>query len=164
MASLLVLGGGMTGCASHQQGDATPPTPSSAAVTVTSEADADTAMAKCLRVHGWTVTISPSGGVESEFPNEQLERYLADEDACNAGLKYREWTDADYSTVYDGLLIALSCLEANSFPTPAKTASLQLYIDQRHSLSREVWDPYSEIAPSELGTALKACPEPDPIY
>lgn len=161
--SLLVLGCCITGCASHPRGEASP-APSSAAVTVTSEADADTAMAKCLRAHGWTVFVSPSGGVQAEFPNEQLERYVADEDACNSDLKYREWTDADYSTVYDGLLIALSCLEEENFSTPGETPSLQVYIEHRRSNSSEVWDPYSELAPSELATALKACPEPDPIY
>ncbi|MBD3941332.1 hypothetical protein IF188_06415 [Microbacterium sp. NEAU-LLC] len=133
-------------------------------MTVGSEAEADTLLADCLHARGWDVTVSSDGGVEAEFANEQLDRYLADQEICSSGISHREWTDADYSTTYDGLLASLSCLQARGYPTPDATPSLQRFVEQRRSPDDAIWDPYSQVPPSSLAEALSLCPEPDPIY
>ena len=157
----------LTGCSSGSSTERTSAAPvakPSPTITVNSQQEADQALAACLRDHGWTATVDPTGGVEVPFPPDQTDQYLADNSECSSGLGYRKWTDADYETVYEGLEKSVACLVDAGYPTPDQTPSLQTFTEQRQSPSGEFWDPYGLVPADQLTTALNTCPEPDPIY
>lgn len=170
-ATILVTSVALVGCSavgsdesrteSSSASDTASPRP---VTTVTSEAQADNIAAECLREFGWDVTVDGSGGIEVHTTTAQHDQLQEDRESCNELIAYRDWTDADYETAYEGLLDSLSCLEENGYATPSDTPSFQVFMEQRTMNSSSMWDPYSEVDPSEFAAVFSRCPQPDPIY
>lgn len=121
-------------------------------------------MIGCLSDLGWSVDYGTDGGYSSDVPNEQFEKFQADEATCDEKFGYDipppVLTDAQVREVYTHMLWEWKCLDENGY-SPETPLSEQAYVDDYHEYGG-LWTPYSQytstLANDDLNALLETCP------
>lgn len=126
----------------------------------TSQADAVSQNAACLRDLGWTDFELESDGVVFNGQVEQLDPWLEAVQTCSEEVgmpRQRALTDEEYEQAFAAQSSVLACLRVLGYDLP-DAPSFQTYVD-----SKAAWSPYNEldqtVLMNDLSSLEEQCPQ-----
>ncbi len=127
----------------------------------TSPQDAGRQLADCMKDRGWKTDVEADGGVVSEYPPEQEDRYTDDLHTCIeivGPAEPIEYSQRQYEALYASTLEAQQCLlDKFGYETP-KAPSLDAFIELKGA-----WSPFNllpDISAEEFLEIQEVCPQP----
>lgn len=127
----------------------------------TSGAHAAQLLRDCLRDEGWDAQISSrDGGVVSEYPTAQEDRYIEDVGECSTAIGMNdvpELSPEQYELLYAELIEASRCLAELGFDLP-EAPSVTVFIE-----TKAQWSPFAllpEMSIADFDAAVAECPPP----
>ncbi|HLS15659.1 MAG TPA: hypothetical protein VK095_14205 [Beutenbergiaceae bacterium] len=132
-----------------------------------------TSLQSCVEGRGWNVTITPEGGVEEPFDNDEVDDWEEDKFACLESLGYDAEPTYDEERIrllYSRLIDTRECLVTHGHDLPAPQDE-ETYVENTLRLMQEgdaggdIWHPYNhdsfhELDREELEELEAQCPQP----
>lgn len=103
-------------------------------------------MVQCMGDKGWDVKVHPDGGLEANYPNDQAERYIGDNEQCREETGFGRSspvTAEQAAKIYDELLRVADCVRALGYDV-SEPPSKQAYVEGLMN-GRLPWHPYSNV-------------------
>src|SRR5690625_985349 len=133
-----------------------------------------TSLQTCVEGRGWNVTITPEGGVEEPFDNDEVEDWEEDRSECLDSLGYDDELAQDEDRIrllYSRLVDTHECLVAHGYEDLPEPQDEEIFVEvslraaQEDEAQVERWNPYFhesfyDVSQDEVEEIEKQCPAP----